>query len=328
MKGILLVNLGTPDSPAKRDVFKYLIEFLTDGRVIDISWLKRQLLVRGIIVPFRYKESAKNYQAVWTEKGSPLLLHTATLRDKVQELAGEGAQVEMAMRYQNPSLESGLEKLKHCDKITIIPLFPQYASATTGSIHEKVMQIVQRWEAIPELSFVNNFYKHPLLIQAFEEQAKRFDITKYDHILFSFHGLPVRQLVKCHVFCQSKLDCCDTLQENNKNCYAAQCHQTAKLIAEQLGLKNYYITFQSRLGKDPWIEPYTIDVIKKLADEGAKKLLVFCPAFVSDCLETIHEIGVEYAHEFKLKGGEKLDLVPSLNGSDTFAELILELSQK
>lgn len=325
MKALLLVNLGTPDSPQPKDVFRYLIEFLTDGRVIDIPWLKRQLLVRGIIVPTRYKESSRNYQAVWTEEGSPLMIHTLALKNKVEKLVDPDTTVAIAMRYQNPSLEKELEKLKNSDEITIVPLFPQYASATTGSIHEKVMRIVSKWEVIPSLKFINNFYDHPLFIQAFADQYKPFESSRYDHVLFSFHGLPVRQLLKCHAVCKSKPDCCLSINESNKNCYSAQCHRTAKLLAEKLNIQNYTITFQSRLGKEPWIEPYTIDTIKKLADEGAKKLLVFCPAFVSDCLETIHEIGVEYAHEFQKLGGEKLDLVPSLNSSDTFAELIMNL---
>ncbi|MFN4173954.1 MAG: ferrochelatase [Parachlamydiaceae bacterium] len=314
-KGLLLVNLGTPLSPKPKDVFNYLIEFLTDGRVIDFPWLKRNLLVRGIIVPFRYKESAKNYESIWTEKGSPLMVNTELLKAKVQAALPD-VQVEMAMRYQFPSLEEGLEKLKGVHTLTILPLFPQYASATVGSVHEKIMQIVSKWNTIPDLKFISQYHDDPLFIEAFKEKGKAFSLDEYDSILFSFHGLPVRQVKKgCGTSCLS----CDT---GPYHCYGAQCYRSAKLIAESLGISRYKVCFQSRLGKEVWMQPYASDVIEEVAKQGAKKMLVFCPSFVSDCLETIQEIGNEYAHLFKEHGGEKLDLVPSLNDSDTFAKMI------
>lgn len=314
-KGLLLVNLGTPISPKPKDVFKYLIEFLTDGRVIDIPWLKRNLLVRGIIVPFRYKESSKNYEAIWTDKGSPLLINTELLKAKVQDKLPD-VQVEIAMRYQHPSLEEGLEKLRGVSHLTILPLFPQYASATVGSIHEKIMQILSKWNTIPELKFISQFHDDPLFIEAFEERGKAFDLSKYDHVLFSFHGLPVRQIKKgCNQNCAS-------CENGSYQCYGAQCYKSAKMIAEKLGIKNYKVCFQSRLGKEEWMQPYASEIIAELGQKGAKKLLVFCPSFVSDCLETIQEIGVEYAHLFKENGGDTLDLVPSLNDSDTFTAMI------
>lgn len=316
-KGLLLVNLGTPLSPKPKDVFNYLIEFLTDGRVIDLPWLRRQLLVRGIIVPFRYKESAKNYEAIWTEKGSPLLINTELLKAKVQSRL-PSVQVEIAMRYQYPSLEEGLEKLRGVDQLTILPLFPQYASATVGSIHEKIMQILSRWNTLPELKFVSQFHDDPLFIEAFEERGKTYSLADYDHVLFSFHGLPVRQIRKG---CDKD---CLTCERGEYQCYGAQCYKSAKSIAEKLGIENYTVCFQSRLGKEEWMQPYASEVIERLGKEGIKRLLVFCPSFVADCLETIQEIGVEYAHLFKVNGGERLDLVPSLNDSDTFVQMICQ----
>lgn len=313
MKGILLINLGTPDSPKPWDVFRYLNEFLTDERVIDFSWFKRQLLVRGLIVPFRFLASSKSYKAIWTEKGSPLRFHTMEAARKLQGNLGSGYRVEVAMRYQNPSIPEVLKKLKSVSELIVVPLFPQYASATTGSIVEKVMEEIQTWNEIPKIKILDSFHDSEAVIEAFAAQAKEFDIPSYDKVLFSFHGLPVRQLTKANPHCQKKKSCC----KSNKRCYAAQCYQTADLLAKKLSLKagEWEICFQSRLGKEPWIQPYTTDTLKKLRSQGVENILVFCPAFVADCLETIHEIGVEYAEEFKHMGGKRLDLVPSLNGS-------------
>lgn len=323
MKGVLLVNLGTPDSPKPWDVFRYLNEFLTDKRVIDYPWIQRQLLVRGVIVPFRFMASAKSYQAVWTNEGSPLRFHTDNSAAKLQKKLGSEWQVEVAMRYQNPSIGSVLNKMKNVSELIVIPLFPQYASATTGSVIEKVMEELQKWNTIPKVTLIDSFFDRQSVIEAFAAQSKSFDIPSYDKILFSFHGLPVRQLTKVNSACRKSKSCCQT----NKRCYSAQCYTTAKLLVEKLKLRpeQYEISFQSRLGKEPWLEPYTSDTLKKLRADGAKRILVFCPAFVADCLETIHEIGVEYQEEFKHLGGEKLDLVPSLNCSDAWIDALEEM---
>ena len=282
-KGILLINIGSPLTPAPGDVFKYLVEFLTDERVMPMSWLKRQLLVRGVIVPMRYRESARNYAQIWTEKGSPLMVNTELLREKVQARLPD-VQVESAMRYGDSSIEKGLERLRGVDSIVIFPLFPQYSSATVGSIHEKVMQIVSKWERVPELKFISRFYDDPLFIEGFTERGRSYH--QYDHVLFSFHGLPEKQ----------------------KGDYGDECEETARLIAKRLGLDDYSLAFQSRLGKEVWMQPYTSDVIVELAKRGVKRLCVFCPSFVADCLETLQEIGVEYAHLFKANGGDALVL--------------------
>jgi len=317
--GVVLVNLGTPDSPAPRDVYRYLTEFLTDQRVIDMPWLSRQLLVRGLIVPRRYRQSAKFYRQIWTKEGSPLKVYGYRLKDKLQQHLGDEYIVDLAMRYQTPSIENVLKNLmeKNIKKLIVIPLFPQYASATTGSVHEKVMDVISKWRNIPELVLVNHYADNPELIKAFCSVAQQLDVNSYDHILFSFHGLPEEQLLKsdCANHCLKAKNCCGTLSEKNQNCYAAQCHSTASAIIAALQLKpdSYSLSFQSRLGNKPWLTPYTSETIANLAHQGKKRVLVFCPAFVCDCLETIYEIGIEYAAEFRAAGGECLDLVPGLN---------------
>jgi len=328
--GILLVNLGTPDSPKTSDVRKYLIEFLTDGRVIDIPVVPRQILVRGIIGPFRSPKSAKIYKDVWTDEGSPLLVISEKLKDAVAEHLGDDYQVELAMRYQKPSLPSILEKFKGTPlkKLKVIPLFPQYASATTGSVHQEVMRIISSWQTIPDVEFINSYPVNDLMIEAHVERAKEHDLSTYDHILFSYHGLPERQLVKADMgnHCGQSKDCCAQWSDKNYYCYGAQCYATTKAIAAGIGLEEdqYTTCFQSRLGKQPWKQPYTSDVIEHLAKEkGAKRLLCFCPAFTADCLETIIEIGDEYAEEFEEYGGEKLTLVEGLNTHPKWIESVV-----
>lgn len=317
--GLLLVNLGTPNSPSPKDVHRYLIEFLTDPRVIDSPWLKRQFLVRGVIVPKRYKQTASSYQKIWTSQGSPLLVYGEKVKALLQNQLGDGFHVELAMRYQNPSIQKGIRNLlqKNLSKLFILPLFPQYASATSGSVHQKVMEILSEYQVIPETTFIGPYFRHQSLIDAFCEKANKYSIKDYDHVLFSFHGLPQRQLIKAnpHGSCLKGANCCKAMHTQNEQCYSAQCYATAQGIAQSLGLTNdfYTVCFQSRLGKDPWLQPYASPTIANLAQSGCKKMLVFSPSFVCDCLETIFEIGVEYAHEFKQAGGERLDLVEGLN---------------
>ncbi|PWS27350.1 ferrochelatase [Pedobacter yonginense] len=329
-KGILLVNLGTPDSPAVSDVKKYLDQFLMDERVIDIPAFNRTLLVKGIIVPFRSPKTAKLYKEIWSENGSPLLFYSQIQAKMLQERLGDEYHVELAMRYQNPSIASALANLKAglVESIQVIPMFPQYASASTGSVMQMVMELVSKWQTVPPISFVNSFHDNELMIKVFAENARKHDIASYDHVLFSFHGLPERQLLKCdHTgsYCLKNADCCQTLNDTNKFCYSAQGHDTARLIAKELNLsrENYTVCFQSRLGKEPWVQPYTTDVLKKLAGEGKKRLLVFSPAFVADCLETLYEITVEYHEEFRELGGEHVQLVESLNDSPVFIEALV-----
>ena len=332
-QGILLVNLGTPDSPSVPDVRKYLDEFLMDERVIDISTLGRTLLVKGIIVPFRGPKSAKTYQKVWTENGSPLMYYSLRVKELLQQKLGDEYYVELGMRYQNPSIASALEKLKAAGvrSVKVIALFPQYASATTGSVHQKVMEIVSKWQTIPTISFINSFHDEPGMIGIFAGNGARYEPDTFDHVIFSFHGLPQRQLIKADdskKHCLQSADCCSRLTEVNKFCYSAQCHNTARLIAERLNIpkEKYTVTFQSRLGKEPWAQPYTSEVIHELGKKGTKRLLVFSPAFVADCLETIYEIAEEYDLEFKALGGEKVKLVESLNDRPEWIEVLADLA--
>lgn len=317
--GVLIVNLGTPDAPNRGAVYRYLKQFLLDPRVIDYNWLARNLLVRGIIAPFRSGSSAKLYQILWTEEGSPLKVYGEKVAAGVQDILGEAFVVELAMRYQNPSIEAALDKLYQAQvsEIIVFPMFPQYASATTGSVHDEVMRLLRKRDNIPNLKFINSYYDHEAMIEIFADNARKFDLKSYDHIIFSYHGLPQRQLRKADDFnhCLMAGNCCQTIGKVNQFCYSAQCHATTRAIAAKLALSpsQYTTAFQSRLGPEAWVKPYTSVILEEKAAEGAKRILVFSPAFVADCLETIVEIGTEYQEEFEAMGGERVDLVPSLN---------------
>ena len=328
--GVLIVNLGTPDDPNWSSVYRYLKQFLLDPRVIDYPWLPRNLLVRGIIVPFRTSSSSKLYKQLWTENGSPLKYYGERVVDGVRDILGDDYVVELAMRYQNPSIESAIEKLNKAQvtDVIVLPMFPHYASASTGSVHEEVMRIYSKKGAIPNIKIINSYHDYEPLIEVFSENARQFDLDSYDHILFSYHGLPKRQLVKSNDcgHCQSKPDCCRTISIKNQFCYSAQCYETTRLIADKLHLTEdqYTVCFQSRLGKG-WIEPFSDKVIEELAAKGAKRLLFFSPAFVADCLETIIEIKTEYQEEFEEVGGEHIDLVPSLNDNPKWIQAVADL---
>lgn len=333
--GVLLIQLGTPDSPKTSDVRRYLSEFLNDPRVIDIPWLPRKLLVNGIIVPFRAPKSAKIYKELW-EVGngvSPLMTHTKSVQKLVSErLSNENVTVEIAMRYQNPSLDSVLHRMRlaNYEQIIIIPLFPQYASASSGSAIEKAMNIIRKWWVIPEIKIVSQFYDHPAYIDAVVDRVKEFEISSYDHILFSYHGLPERQVDKVYDSGLCSDQPCETeINEHNTFCYKATCYATTRLIAEKMGLNesDYTVCFQSRLDKK-WLEPFSDKVVEEWGKKGAKRLLAFSPAFVADCLETIIEIGEEYQEIFKEFGGEKVQLVPSSNDHPRFIDCVEDLIRK
>ncbi|MEL6655997.1 MAG: ferrochelatase [Bacteroidota bacterium] len=330
-KGVLLVNLGTPDAPTRGAVYRYLKQFLLDRRVIDYPWLARNILVRGIIAPLRSGKSAKLYQQLWTENGSPLKYYGEVVTAGVQEHLGDEYVVALGMRYQNPSIESALDHLlkEQVSEIVVLPLFPQYAGATTGSVHEEVMRILARKEAIPNVKMINSYYDEPAMIKIFADNARTFDLDSYDHILFSYHGLPQRQLRRaddCN-HCLKTENCCGNISKVNQFCYSAQCHATTRAIATELGLSEdrYTTTFQSRLGPEAWAQPYTSAVLEEQAEHGAKRILVFSPAFVADCLETIIEISDEYQEEFEEMGGEKVDLVPSLNDDPRWIKTVTDL---
>jgi ferrochelatase len=334
---VLLINLGTPDSPSVKDVRKYLFEFLNDPRVIDIPALARFILVNLIIVPFRAPKSARIYKELWVNnglpdgrKGSPILYYGKSVQEKLQKTLGNDYDVYLAMRYKNPSIDDMLSAIykENYEKIIVIPLFPQYASATTGSVVDKVMKIISKWWVIPEVKFVGQFYDSEGYINTVVEQASKHKLDEYDHVLFSYHGLPVRQVDKVYkdaTLCEEHY--CDTeINETNKYCYKATCYATTRLIAKKLGLSpdKYTVCFQSRLDKK-WLEPFADKVIIEQAKKGAKRLLVFSPAFVADCLETLIEIGIEYQKLFEEHGGEKVQLVESLNDHPMWIESLKEM---
>jgi ferrochelatase len=333
-KGVLLVNLGTPDSTAVPDVRKYLREFLMDKRVVDIPAVPRWLLVNLIIATFRAPKSAAEYRKLFDDRGSPLKYYTEDITGLLQKALGDDYQVAYAMRYQNPSIQSGLDQLKkaNCPSIHVIPLFPQYASATTGSVIDKVMEITKKWQVIPDIKFTSQFLEEALFLQTIEDQGRPFiEQTQYDHFVFSYHGLPERQIRKASVGNQCQLgSCCNKFHDRNRFCYRAQCFHTTRLVADRLNIpeEKYTVCFQSRLGTDPWVKPYTEDVLKELAEKGHKKVLAFSPAFVSDCLETTIEVGETYQEDFIEAGGEQWDLVPSLNAEPKWVDCLKELVEK
>lgn len=322
-QAVLCVNLGTPDSPDSSDVKRYLKEFLLDPYVIDIPWLWRQCLVRGAIIPGRYQESAKSYERIWEGEGSPLLVHTQAFVKGLKSQLDPSIPIEFAMRYQNPSIKSVLQKLEplKIDRLILFPLFPQFAKATTGSIINKVSTLLNQWKTPAKLSVIEEFASNSALVETFCHNAPNMD--QYDHVIFSFHGLPLRQLMKSDRLkrCLASPSCCEN-RPLKDNCYRAHCFATARAIAHRLELtpEQMTITFQSRLGKEEWLKPYTSEVIQKLALEGNKKVLIFSPSFTTDCLETLFEIGIEGKALFLEKGGEVLDLVPSLNDHPIWIE--------
>jgi ferrochelatase len=330
-KALLIINLGTPNKPSYFSVFKYLRQFLMDGRVININPILRFLLVNFVICPLRSFSSTKIYKKVWNEDtGSPLLFNTKKLSEKLKLKLPE-YDVDYAMRYQNPSIEDVLKKmlLKNPDEIIILPLFPHYAAATTGSVYEEVSRIISKQWVVPKVKFINQFYDNDKFLDAWIEKANEFNIEEYDKIIFSYHGIPNSHVDNVYEdsVC-SDHDCELKITENNKFCYKATTYETTKLLASKLNLDRdkYIVTFQSRL-TNKWLTPFTDEVLKSMPSVGNKNILVFSPAFTADCLETIIEIGDEYQELFQECGGDKLDYVRSLNYSDLWADAIIDIIQ-
>ncbi|PCI32413.1 MAG: ferrochelatase [Flavobacteriaceae bacterium] len=329
MKGILLINLGSPESPKVTDVKKYLTEFLTDKYVIDMPFLLRHFLVRGIIIPKRVRNSAKLYKSIWTEDGSPLIVHSKNLTSKVR-LKSERP-VALGMRYGNPSIKDAIIELKTkgVSEITVLPLYPQYAMSTTQTVLEKVYEVVNEVAKEMIIKEIDPFYNNSLYINILSESIeKSINLEKTAHLLFSFHGIPERHIKKTDPtksHCKIDGSCCITASEAHKNCYRHQCFETARLVAEKLNLKEdfYTVAFQSRLGKDPWLQPYTSATIKDFPSKGIDKIAVVTPAFVSDCLETIEEIGMEAKEDFLEAGGKEFHRIPCLNSDNDWADLIV-----
>ncbi len=313
-KGILLIQLGTPEAPTASSVRHYLRLFLSDKRVITLPAPTRYLLLYFIILPIRSKRSAKAYQEIWTEQGSPLRFLTKALTEKLQEKFSTTHQVTYGMCYGEPSLQKALDSLKDCTEIKILPLYPQYASSTTGSSIEAVFEYFKHQSSIPSLHIIREFYTHPAFIKALSTHITPYLQQPFDHLLLSYHGLPTSHLKStgCKTICEQA---CPAPILKQASCYRAQCFETSRQLAATLKLENQQDTtaFQSRLGKAQWIEPYTDKVLGTLAASGVKKLLVVCPAFVTDCLETLEEINIRAKQTWLDLGGESLTLIPCLN---------------
>tara|TARA_B100000212_G_scaffold51562_1_gene33590 strand:- start:736 stop:1734 length:999 start_codon:yes stop_codon:yes gene_type:complete len=328
-KALLLVNLGTPDKPTYFSVFRYLRQFLMDGRVININPFLRFILVNLIICPTRSFSSTKVYKEVWDENtGSPLLYNTKKLSEKLTSKLQE-YDVYYAMRYQNPSIESQIDKIlkTNPDEIVVLPLFPHYASATTGSVYQEISKIISKKWVVPNIRFINQFYDNEKFIDAWIDKASKFDLNLYDKVIFSYHGIPNSHVDNVYPdsLC-SDHNCEIEVTEENKFCYKATTYETTKILASKLNLNadKYCVTYQSRL-TNKWLTPFTDDVLESLPNEGSKNVLVFSPAFTADCLETIIEIGDEYKELFIQAGGENLDYVESLNYSDLWADAIIDI---
>ena len=319
MKGALLINLGSPDSPDPKDVKRYLGEFLMDERVIDLPKALRTFLVKGIILNTRPKKSAKAYKKIWWEEGSPLIVLSKRLRQSVQKKVT--IPVELAMRYGTPSIEEGIKNLVNqgINEIILIPLYPQFAMATTETILVLAEEV--RLQNHPQVSFtvLPPFYNHPDYIRVLSESIQEnLKGKEWEHLLFSYHGIPERHIRKSDVtksHCKIDKSCCQTSSKAHQYCYRHQCYETTRQVAEYLELKEgtFSTSFQSRLGLDPWLRPYTDKTVAKFAKKGVKKMAIATPAFVSDCLETLEEIGMEAAEDFEEKGGEKLFVIPCIN---------------
>jgi len=330
--GALLVNLGTPASPTARDVRRYLREFLSDPRVIDLPAFSRWMLLNFAILPFRPRVAARAYRKIWTADGSPLLVHGRALRDGVAKALGDGYVVELGMRYGDPSIAEALGRLAVADvaRIVVLPLFPQYSEAATGSAVARVMETVQQVASVPPVETLGPFYDAPGFISAFARVARpRLDAFRPEFVLFSYHGLPERQIRRSDTLgghCLSSASCCDSVGEVNRHCYRAHCYATTRALAAALDLdaESHAVAFQSRLGRTPWIRPYTDEVLPELAKRGVKRLAVMCPAFVADCLETLEEIGMRGRQQWYELGGEDLLLVPSLNAEPVWISAVAE----
>ena len=331
--GVLLINLGTPDAPTPAAVRRYLREFLSDPRVLDMHPAARWLLLRLVILPLRPRRSAEAYQKIWTREGSPLLVHGQALRDGVAHALGPGYAVELGMRYGRPSIASALGALSGSGlrELLVFPLFPQHSEAASGSALAEVFEQAARFSDLPAGNPLPAFYDHPGFVSAFARIAEpRLREFRPDHVLFSYHGLPERQLRRADpsgAHCLQRSDCCNSIGETNRNCYRAQCVATSRALAKALDLpaERHSLSFQSRLGRTPWIRPYTDQVLPELAGRGVKRLAVLCPAFVADCLETLEEIGIRARQQWIDHGGEALLLVPCPNAHPSWIEAVADM---
>ena len=335
MTGVLLVNLGTPRAPETGDVRRYLREFLSDPRVLDMAAPARWALVNLVIAPFRAPRSAAAYRKIWSAAGSPLLANGVALRAALAAELGAGFVVELGMRYGEPSLAGALERLcaAGVTRIVALPLFPQYASSSLGSALARLFELAAERNNVPPLEALAEFYDAPGFIAALAEIARPLlAVFQPDHVLFSYHGLPERHMRAGDPtgrHCLVSETCCDALVFANARCYRAQCHATTRALAAALDLApgSHSLAFQSRLGRDPWIRPYTDERLPELARAGVKRLAVLCPSFAADCLETLEEIGIRALEQWRAAGGETLELVPCANAHPAFVRFLAERVQ-
>jgi len=327
-QGVLLINLGSPDSPSVPDVRKYLAEFLMDGRVLDAPWLIRTAVVYGTILPFRPQQSAHAYRSIWMPEGSPLIVTSRNVHRQLQERMGS-VPVELAMRYRNPSIESAVSSLRGrgVEDLLVVPLFPQYAMSSFETAAVRAREVAAKIAPGIRVRVVPPFYADPGYIRALVASAAPALDAGYDHLLFSFHGLPERHLRKsdptgCH--CLTAYNCCEQPSPARETCYRAQCFATVRAFVSEAGVENckYSAAFQSRLGRDPWLKPYTDFELERLAQSGVRKLVVICPAFVSDCLETLEEIAMRGRETFIGAGGKEFTLIPCLNEHPRWLEAL------
>lgn len=319
-RGLLVCNLGTPASTDVKDVRAFLREFLSDPRVLDMNPVGRWMLLNLIILPFRPKKSAEAYSKIWTDEGSPILVHSREFESKLSAHLGDDWVVRLGMRYGDPSMETALRELVEAgvEEVVFLPLYPQYALSSTETSIERFKALAETLPGMPSYRVVENFYDHEGFCAPSAALASEHLGSEVDHVLFSFHGLPVHQVQATDPtgeHCGKSSDCCKSLCEANQRCYGAQSHVTAQRLAEKLGLEDgtWSVAFQSRLTKVPWLEPATDKRVLELAEQGTKHLAIMCPSFVADNLETLEEINMQAREEFLEAGGESFHFVPCLN---------------
>lgn len=328
MKGVLLVNLGSPKSTDPKDVKVYLDEFLMDERVIDLPYILRAILVKGIVLNTRPKKSAEAYAKIWWEEGSPLIVLSKRLQEKIDNFTS--VPISLAMRYGEPSILNGMKELheKGVDEVLLLPLYPQYAMATTETIVVLADELKKEHFPDMKITVVPPFYKHPDYINVLSSSiAEKLDNLDYEHLLFSYHGVPERHIRKSDItksHCKMDGKCCVTPSDAHQFCYKHQCLETTRLVGEKLGLKEgtFSSSFQSRLGFDPWLKPYTDRTIEKFGIDGMKKMVIVTPAFVSDCLETLEEIAMEGEEIFEEVGGKEFTTIPCLNDREDWVKTL------
>lgn len=329
---VLLVNLGSPDSPTEKDVRRYLNQFLMDGRVLDAPWPFRRLIVSLFILPKRPRQSAEAYEAIWWDEGSPLVVISERVHRQVQARAD--LPVGLAMSYGNPSIPSVIKQLADetdsaLTNLRLIPLFPHYAMSTFETVIVAVQEAIKKIKPSINLTVKSPFYVDPAYVNALVNHTKPYLEGDFDHLLFSYHGLPERHLKKTDPtgrHCLGSESCCSTPSPAHKTCYRAQVFQTTKTFVEAVGLSpgKFSLAFQSRLGRDPWLQPYTDKTLERLAREGVKRIKVMCPAFVSDCLETLEELGIRGKATFMQAGGESFELIPCLNEHPLWIDTLVQ----